>query len=338
MQENGLAVQLWRKRQHAPNTCQSVTAQGFTFPSYTFPGTDNVSGLEDLALWAHTTDLRSSTIGYNEIVGKQNLTLYIVNAFGTASTYLKYAAINGGFDDLGSGIPDTPSTWHPDANGKPYNYYEAKDKKQLKDALTEAVNNILKRATSGTAASVLASGEGSGANLLQAVFYPRRRFSNDIIMWPGSLQNLWYFVDPFFGNATIREETIVDGKLNLQSDYIVRFFFDNNTQTTQVARTRDNNGDGSSLTFVDNVLFEDIASLWEAGKKLHALSPADRHIWTTTDGSNLTPFDNSSTSVSALSSYLNRDTSKAWLTDVGIIDYTLGYRRCSLPQPDGRDR
>jgi type IV pilus assembly protein PilY1 len=312
-----------------PSACQSVTAQGVTFPSYTFPpGAGSVSGLEDLALWVHTTDLRSSTIGYNEIVGNQNLTLYIVNAFGTASTYLKYAAINGGFEDLGTHIPDTRSTWDKGGNGVPYNYYEAKDKKQLQDALTEAVNSILKRATSGTAASVLASGEGSGANLLQAVFYPRRRFSNDIIMWPGSLQNLWYFVDPFFGNATIREETVVDGKLNLQSDYIVRFFFDNNTQTTQVARTRDVNGDGSSLTFVDNVVFEDIASLWEAGKKLYYLSPSARDIRTTVSGSYpfaFTTFNDNAASVSALSSYLNRDTSKAWLTDAGIIRYTLGY-------------
>ena len=305
-----------------PSTCNSTTAQGVTnFPFYAFPpATDNVSGLEDVALWVHTTDLRSSTIGSNEIAGKQNLTLYVVNAFGSASTYLKYVAINGGFEDLGAGIPDTRSTWAKGTSEVPYNYYEAKDKDQLQKALTEAVNSILKRAASGTAASVLASGEGSGANLLQAVFYPRRRFSNDIIMWAGSLQNLWYYVDPQFGNATIREETVDDGKLNLKTDAIVQFFFDNDSQTTKVARTQDVNGDGKTLVALDNVVFEDMDSLWEAGKKLYYMSASDRVIKTTTDGATFTAFDESN--ASALSSDL-APVSPQTATD--IIRYTLGY-------------
>jgi type IV pilus assembly protein PilY1 len=307
-----------------PDTCQGGTIQGVTFSSYSFPSvTGNVSGLEDLALWVHTTDLRSPTIGYNDISGKQNLTLYVVNAFGSASTYLKYAAINGGFDDLGTGIPDTRSTWDKGGSGVPYNYYEAKDKDQLQSALTEAVNSILKVATSGTAASVLASGEGSGANLLQAVFYPRRRFSNDIIMWAGSLQNLWYYVDPYFGNATIREETpTADGKLNLQTDRIVQFFFDNNSQTTKVSRTQDVNGDGKTLVALDNVFFEDMSSLWEAGKKLYYMSPSGRVIKTTTNGSSFTPFEDTSASATALSSHLDPVSPQ---TAAGIIRYTLGY-------------
>ena len=43
---------------------------------------------------------------------------------------------------------------------------------EIENAVRNALSTMLKRASSGTAASVLASGEGSGATLIQAVFYP----------------------------------------------------------------------------------------------------------------------------------------------------------------------
>jgi len=87
--------------------------------------------------------------------------------------------------------------WDKNGDGIPDTYYEATEGAELEQAVRNAFSGILKRASSGTAASVLASGEGSGANLLQALFYPRRAVGNDIIWWTGSLQNLWYYVDPF---------------------------------------------------------------------------------------------------------------------------------------------
>jgi len=87
-------------------------------------------------------------------------------------------------------------------DGNPDTYYEADDGYQLEEAMRNALSTMLKRASSGTAASVLASGEGSGANLVQAVFYPRRKFGNDIIGWTGALQNLWYYVDPAFKSSS----------------------------------------------------------------------------------------------------------------------------------------
>ncbi|NCO46999.1 MAG: hypothetical protein GW890_11710, partial [Vibrio sp.] len=60
------------------------------------------------------------------------------------------------------------------ANAGGGNYYDAQNPTKLDKALDQAFKDMLARAASGTAASVLASGEGSGANLVQAVFYPRR--------------------------------------------------------------------------------------------------------------------------------------------------------------------
>ncbi|HEY3489787.1 MAG TPA: hypothetical protein VGK27_06670 [Candidatus Deferrimicrobiaceae bacterium] len=279
----------------------------------------NEAGLEDVALWAHTTDLRS------DIDGKQNLTLYVVQAFGHGSNILQYAAINGGFDDNGSGYPYDQSTWDKDGNGIPDNYYGADDGWALEQSIRDALSTILKRASSGTAASVLASGEGSGANLLQAIFYPRRVFGNDIIGWTGSLQNLWYFVDPFFANANIREETTVDNKLNLSNDYIAQFYYDAGSEKTRVKRYTDHNGNGTmDLPAVDNVDFEKLKSLWEAGRKLYErdLSANGRTIYTTINGTSFTPFAPNDTTVAGnLSTYMVESPDNAYQT----IRYVHGY-------------
>lgn len=269
----------------------------FSFPSSTLPACGaggNVAGIEDVALWARTTDLRNSpTIGTDNIARMQNLTLYTVFAFGTNSTLLKYAAINGAFEDIdGSGTPNHWDEWDANHNGQPDTYYEATDGTLLEQAIRDAFASILKRASSGTAASVLASGEGSGANLIQAVFYPRRRFGNVTIAWTGSLQNLWYYVDPFFANASIREETVVDNKLNLANDFIAQFFFDQAAEITKVRRYADTDGNGTPDSVRPTVGFEELGNLWEAGKRLWTrnLSTNPRKIYTTIDGASMIPF------------------------------------------------
>lgn len=281
--------------------CPAQSGTGYSFPytdlivpvpSY---GTSGVtSGVEDVALLMHTNDLRNRpTIGVDNIAGFQNLTLYTVFAFGRGSSLLKYAAINGGFENSG---PDqwpstgSPSNWDKNGDGKPDTYYEATEGAELEQAVRDAFSGILKRASSGTAASVLASGEGSGANLIQAVFYPRRAVGNDIVWWTGSLQNMWYFVDPFFANATIREDTDNNAVLHLVNDRIVQFFFDPVSQLTQVKRWYSDNN-GLQTTQDTTLSFENIHSLWEAGKKLweRDLTSIPRKIYTNNIGGALDP-------------------------------------------------
>lgn len=270
--------------------CDSVPKpNGGSFPATTFPscGGGYVAGIEDVALYMHTTDLRS------DIANTQNLTLYSVFAFGKGSTLLRYAAINGGFEDNGSHVPYPQETWDKNNDGEPDTFYEAADGQELERSIRDAFSSILKRASSGTAASVLASGEGSGANLIQAVFYPRRAVGSDIIWWTGALQNMWYYVDPFFANATIREDTAHDNVLNLANDDIVQFYFDPVSQLTQVKRWHSDNN-GLQTTQDSTLSFENINSLWEAGKKLwqRNLSTNARTIYTNNIGGTL---DSSST-------------------------------------------
>ncbi len=74
---------------------------------------------------------------------------------------------------------------------------------QCRRILNKALTDILRRVTSGTAASILNNSEGSGANLLQAVFYPAKSFdSNTEIQWIGEMQKLYrHFGEPFTEEA-----------------------------------------------------------------------------------------------------------------------------------------
>jgi type IV pilus assembly protein PilY1 len=297
-----------------------------TFPSCSAGG--YVAGAEDVALHLHTADLRSA------ITGTQNLTIYPVFAFGKGSTLLRYTAINGGFEDSnGNGMPDLQSEWDKNGDGEPDNFYEATDGAELEQAIKNAISNMLTRVASGTAASVLATGEGSGANLIQASFYPRRRFGNDVIAWAGGLQNLWYQIDPFFSKSSIREDTVQESPyrtLHLVDDYVSQFYFDNTAQATKAHRWQDTTGTGSPLTAKPDVLFENVKNIWEAAQMLwdRDITTLPRTIYTTIDGSNFLSGDFTTANSSTLASYmqamdLNGDGSNADEA-ANIISYLHG--------------
>lgn len=125
---------------------------------------------------------------------------------------------------------------------------------QYSTTLRKAFEAVAGGTASGTAASILSNSEGSGANILQAVFYPSKDFETatgevtpTFAKWIGELQNLWYFVDPFIGNSTVRENTTnpvassID--LDIVADYVVDFQFKGGE--TLAVLTKDTNGNGS---------------------------------------------------------------------------------------------
>jgi len=154
-----------------------------------------------------------------------------------------------------------------DVGGKAYYADKPGD---LEDALYKVFGDISKKLSSGTAASILNNSEGSGANMLQAVFYPTKDFdSNTKCSWIGEIQNLWYHVDPFFKNSTVREDTTQDNILNLKQDYIAQFYFDEIDSKTKVQRLIDVDGNGVGDTAITPPIDPDeVKSLWRAGKNL----------------------------------------------------------------------
>ncbi len=266
-------------------TCFAASSLGFPYDTAipSCPSGGSSAGFEDVALFAHTHDLRSSPVfGVDNLANRQNLDIYVVRAFGSDnSNVLKYGAINGTFEDVnGNGSPDPGEFSLSNA------YFQAEDGFAIEAALRAIFENLLRRATSGTAASVLASGEGSGANLIQAVFYPRRRFFDEVVEWTGSLQNFWYYVDPYLGNSSIREESD-DAEsetkvLNLVYDNTVTFFFDPTSQTTKANRYANSPTTGNAYGTPTVIPFEEVMSIWEAGEFLHGRSADSRKVFTVT--------------------------------------------------------
>ena len=290
-----------------PSTLATYQASNWggtcTYPPY---AGNAAAGLEDVALWMHdgNNDLRPDlTPTYGG--GPHTLSLYTVFAFGQGSTLLKFASINGGFQDINGDRIPTPGVeaeWSTSGDDQPDNYFEAAQGQDLETALTSAFSGMLKRASSGTAASVLASGEGCGANLVQAVFYPKRSFINDVIDWTGSLQNLWYYVDPFFNNSSILEDTVQDDQLVLTDDDFTQLYFDT-THGRTMAHRWPSNSDGTKGSLINpDITFENLSNLWEAGFQLWQRDPSTRTIYTAIDGQTLIPF--STANASTLDPYL----------------------------------
>lgn len=220
-------------------------------------------------------------------------------------------------------LPDSSSDWDKNDDNEPDTFFSSDNALGIKQSILDAVLDILARATSGTAASVLASGEGSGANLVQATYYPRRQFYNSAVSWVGGVQNFWYYVDPMFSLSNIREEgQPPDYLLDLLApsgdtdpshhDYILNFYYDESAQKAMAKRFYDEKGNGVEGAQIDTVDFDTLGSLWEAGKELWEMPASSRLIYTPLDTTQpLTSSANQFTTanLSALRPFLNTDAS-----------------------------
>ncbi len=115
---------------------------------------------------------------------------------------LWYASKYGGFKDKnGNNQPDLVEEWDDKDNatgesgisdGIPDTYFYADNPRQLESSLRSALDAILERTSSGTAAAVVSSNvRGEGA-LFQAYFRPRIKDADEhSVNWVGTVQALW---------------------------------------------------------------------------------------------------------------------------------------------------
>ena len=260
------------------------------------------------AWYTHVNDIRP------DMEGTQTLKWYNVYIFGDSQlgvNAMQQASMYGAFDDYDSNLwpynrtsypsdsrnvtlpvsPCSPSAlpmdanckeWDKDEDGLPDTYYEASAGNKLEASLIQAINDILKNASSGTAVSVLATtGEGEGA-IYQAFFYPEKLENVESRQWLGYLHSI--FVDRY-GN--LREDTNSNDTLDMASDLILEMSYDQ-AQGTRVKKYLDANGDGvkDSTTPSATTELENINPIWKAGEILWQTSPNNRTIYTTIDGYN----------------------------------------------------
>jgi regulation of enolase protein 1 (concanavalin A-like superfamily) len=266
----------------------------------------------DTARFTHVNDIRTDP----GMDGTQTMTWYNVYIFGDSQrgiNAMQQASLFGGFDDYDNDtwpyshtaipssvdsrdetLPASPCNpfalpmdanckeWDKDGDGLPDTYYEASEGNRLEAALIQAITDILKNASSGTAVSVLATtGEGEGA-IYQAFFYPEKLENIEARKWLGYLHSI--FVDKY-GN--LREDTNSNDALDMDTDLILDMTYDQ-AQGTRVNKYLDADSDGvkDSATPSATTALEYIKPIWKAGEKLWQTSPSSRTIYTTIDGYN----------------------------------------------------
>ena len=270
--------------------------------------------LDEVAYWAHTNDLRpcngtaDGTIAVLNVTGhclpgSQNVTVYSFFAFGNivGRGILAQAARLGAFEDAnGDGIPQT-GEWDKENNysgaavpdGIPDAYFESSNVDDLQDKMLATIASILRRSSSGSSVSVLATASTGEGALYQSYFYPTTLEPSTLndVKWTGYTQSL--FIDTF-GN--LREDTDGNKKLDYKNDRIVKTRFDTAANLVKVDKFEDLNGDGlpddkNSDGIVKypedcnpcNGLLSDIFPIWEAGKQLALKDASTRTILTWVD-------------------------------------------------------
>ncbi len=251
--------------------------------------------------------------------GKQNVRTYSVAMFqslnSSGTNALKWMAVYGNYLDLDdNGYPCDVSSYpntslkipenlenqsqcnevqkNKDGNG-PYGFFSGSNPAELKTAIMDVFNEILKQASSGTATSILSEKEKVNAGILQAAFYPQKIFTsgdkNYKVDWIGSLYDWWFYYTETGSEfkANMREDTIVNKDLDIcdadgnpGGDYIIDYVFKDNKLKINAFRSSCE-GDNVSST-PDEVYngLDEAHYVWEAGEKLALESPMDRVIYT----------------------------------------------------------
>lgn len=130
------------------------------------------------------------------------------------SNPLWYAAKWGAYDekDKISG-PNLQEEWDKDKNGIPDTYFYVTNPLRLEEQLNKSFADILNRASSGTAASVISNTRSGGGALYQSIFFPEKTDTTgnaNTVSWVGQLHSL--LVDAY-GN--MREDTYKNQRLDV---------------------------------------------------------------------------------------------------------------------------
>ncbi|MHC1730198.1 MAG: pilus assembly protein [Syntrophobacteraceae bacterium] len=261
--------------QNVPNPYKDYVSSSHV--TYASNGTDYLKGV---AYYAHKNDLRS------DLEGIQNLTVYTVLAFGSGSDLLKETARYGGYVDVDlNGAPNSATAeagasanlkeWDFNGDGSPDNYATASSGQDLENAILNAINSILARVSSATAASVISNTRSGEGAVYQAVFYPLFEDSSlNKTAWAGEVHAL--LLDH---HGNMREDTNSNAVLDMIDDLVISYqvLADG---TTLVRRYKDANGNGilestETATPFSTTNIMGIKYLWNTSNWLNEITDSD---------------------------------------------------------------
>lgn len=220
--------------------------------------------LDDVAYWAHTTDLR------DDIDGNNTVNIYAISLFSKNSTLLENAAKWGGFQDFQNDGVNDKIDWDADNNNIPDNFFEASSGAELEQGLAISMTGLINRASSGGSASVVSTSRRGEGLLYQAVFWPELIDENgDRISWAGDVFTYW-----LDDNGILYEDDGLNSEHTLASDdHKISIWYDSSDPSYKRSRACSGgtvingecvNGTVKELTSVKHV--------WRASEWLNKLS------------------------------------------------------------------
>ncbi|WP_037919803.1 pilus assembly protein [Sulfurihydrogenibium subterraneum] len=249
------------------------------------------------AYWLHKRGFTNQKTGISSRVEA----LYGIGLFlgGTGETSLKNVSMYGSFDingrnwpdsltgypqntcnmdDCGSGkgsgctpLPSSSPDWDKDGNGQPDTFYSASDATEIKNAILNAILDILKRASSGSTVATLSTKTSISSLMIQPFFFSSYTDSTGRdINWIGFSRSYW--VDPKNDN---REDTNSNKVLNLDVDKIFQIYFDYNYNQTKAAILTDT----STCTSTGTKDLVNLIPVFDSSCWLGNCNPSDRRIY-----------------------------------------------------------
>ena len=254
--------------------------------------------------------------GYCGFNALKNVSLYgstSINSYPTNCSSCSSSCQNTDYGNYGA-YGSYCYTPNPDpTTTNPPTTFSANNASQMKNSLSAIFQDIAKNVSSGSSAAI-ASSSNQGSILLQSVFWPQKTFDNGAkVSWVGKLYAWW--LEQLPGSAPqIKADSNANKKLD-SSDITIAF-----SSTNQ------------------STILDQNTPVFEVGSVLLSTSPANRTIYTTTDGKTLTPFDISNVnSISpyfgSLPSYLGSSNQATNLINyIRGTDLTTGARSRTVTQ------
>ncbi len=264
--------------------------------------------LDDLALVLRENDCRTEAgmDGHQEIVS-----YYVFAALGEDEANdentrkMREAAANGGFIDADGDLePDPPhpanfrtyisngvcsaNEWDSDADCNPDNFYFANDGEALVRELNAAFEDIVTRAATGGASSVIAASRSGEGSVVNAIFRPFVTSGAEEVKWIGDVHALMIddagHIRQDDGDATL-EDASADPYLDMCTDEVENLVRAK-LSTTTAARPTSAQFAACSESVFSLDLF-DIQYLWSGANWLSSLSDAqatNQRSYTSTAG------------------------------------------------------
>ncbi|MCI5181143.1 MAG: hypothetical protein D3921_01180 [Candidatus Electrothrix sp. AW1] len=218
------------------------------------------------------------------------------------SNIFTHVVTTGALTAGGTGECDPASLMQAAAvNGGTTDYYPGENPDALEKNLKAVLDDILSRASAGSAASVISSSRSGSGAVYQAVFWPEYQYEDDAgktkqVSWVGNVHSLFMNAE-----GAMYEDTDHDGKLDESQDKRVMFYFSDHVNKTRGCY--DIKYFVEHLTCPDDteatcdpssghkcVEIDDINYLWSANNSLEGLADADVHtarkIFTWNDANN----------------------------------------------------